>query len=198
MWLITWYANWWQPKPRDVSKDNTYSCGILLGGFASPDENNNGYFNATSDRFIQIVKLYQQKKIQHILISGGNGKRSNKDFTEGDWVRKELHEMGIPDSVILYEDKSNNTAENAANTKKLLDTAGLKAPYLLVTSAYHMPRASLIFKNAGVKTVSFPCNYTVGNAGYHLDGIIPSPENLLSWDKYLKESAAYVIYKIKG
>jgi vancomycin permeability regulator SanA len=51
-----------------------------LGGFASPDENNQGYFNQSSDRFIQTLKLYQTHTIQHILISGGNGKKKAKHF----------------------------------------------------------------------------------------------------------------------
>jgi uncharacterized SAM-binding protein YcdF (DUF218 family) len=198
IWLVTLYANWWQPKPRDVSKDSTYSCAILLGGFASPDPNNNGYFNATADRFIQAVKLYKQQKIQHILISGGNGKLSNKDFSEAAWVHGELNSFGVPDSAILFEDRSNNTADNAANTKKLLDSAQLKPPYLLITSAHHIPRATLIFKNAGINTVAYPCCYVAGNDGYHLNGIIPSPEVLFRWGNYLKETAGYLIYKVKG
>src|SRR5258708_6555097 len=85
--LLTAYARLWQPAPRDVAADAPYSCAILLGGFGSPDVNDNGYFNMTADRFIQAVKLYKMGKIKHILINGGNGKLKNKGFNEGEWVK---------------------------------------------------------------------------------------------------------------
>ena len=195
-WLISGYAKFWQPKPRDISKDSSYSCGILLGGFASPDENDNGYFNSTADRFIQAVKLYKLGKIRYILINGGNGKLTNEDFNEGKWTKGELITMGIPDSVILFEDRSSNTAENAINAKKILDAAGLPPPYLLITSAQHMPRAGLLFKNAGLSTVAFPCSYTLGRENNRFWGIIPKFNVLFSWESYLKETASYFIYKI--
>ena len=66
--------------------------------------------------------------------------------------------MGIPDSVIFVEDRSNDTFDNAVYAKQILDSLQLSPPYLLITSAHHIPRASLIFKNAGVITAPFPCN----------------------------------------
>ncbi|UEG50897.1 YdcF family protein [Ferruginibacter lapsinanis] len=198
IWLLTAYAKFWQPAPRDVSKDSSYSCGILLGGFASPDENEKGYFNGSSDRFIQTVKLYKLGKIKHIFINGGNGKINVKNFNEGEWVKGELNAMGIPDTAILYEDKSANTTENAINSKKILDSAKLAPPYLLITSAFHVPRASLLFNKAGVNTVAFPCSYGAGRENYRASGILPQPEVLIRWDFYIKETVGYLIYKIKG
>src|SRR2546428_576834 len=79
-WLLNSYAKHWQPWPKDISKESPFSCAILLGGFGSPDMEGCGYFNSTSDRFIQAVKLYETGKIQHILISGGNGRTTKKEF----------------------------------------------------------------------------------------------------------------------
>ena len=196
-WLLNWYAIKWQPQPRDISADKPYSCAILLGGFASPDANDEGYFNSSSDRFIQAVKVYKMGKAQHIIVCGGNGKIKKKAFNEAAWTKGELNTFGIPDSAILFEDRSANTADNAVNAKRMLDSIGLRPPYLLITSAYHMPRASLIFKKAGVDVIAFPGNYIAGKDGYTLDGIIPSVNVLLTWDFYLKETAGYFIYSIK-
>jgi uncharacterized SAM-binding protein YcdF (DUF218 family) len=196
--LMNEYAKWWQPKPRDISKDNTYSCAIVLGGFGSPDANDSGYFNSSSDRFIQTLKLYKLGKIQHILISGGNGKLKKKAFSEADFVKNEFITMGVPDSVILQEDRSNNTSDNVKWAKKLLDSVHLKPPYLLVTSAYHIPRAAELFKHAGLNIVGFPCNYIAGKDSYDISSIIPRMDILLCWDFYLKETAGYCIYYFKG
>ena len=195
--LLNEYAKWWQPKPRDISKDNTYSCAILLGGFGSPDVDDNGYFNSTADRFIQAEKLYKLGKIQHIIIAGGNGKLKVKGFNEADWAKKEFITMGIPDSAILKEDKSKNTADNAVNAKNLIDSMHLKPPYLLVTSAHHLPRATLQFKQLGIDVVGFPCSYFAGKDNYDITSVIPRVDILLGWDSYLKETVGYLIYKIK-
>lgn len=196
--LLECYAKWWQPAPVTISKNASYSCGIVPGGFASPDALGNGYFNATADRFIQVEKLYKQGNISHILISGGNGKVNDASFREGAWVKDELIAMGIPDSVIFTEDRSNNTADNAAFAKQILDSLQLKPPYLLITSAQHIPRASLLFRNAGVLTKPFPCNYIAGRSSFGFSSLIPQPSVLLTWDFYLKETLAYLIYKVKG
>ena len=197
-WLLNWYAGKWQPSPGIINRNITYSCGIVPGGFASPDANGNGYFNATADRFIQAVKLFKVGEISHILISGGNGKVDKKSFREGAWTKNELITMGIPDSVIFVEDRSNNTSDNARFAKNILDSLQLKPPYLLITSAIHVPRASLLFRNAGVPVAPFPCNYFDGRSSFDFSSLIPSPSVLSSWNFYLKEAAGYLWYGFKG
>jgi len=193
--LLNWYAKTWQPKPVVLSPSAEYSCGIVPGGFASPDADANGYFNATADRFIQAVKLYKTGHIKHILISGGNGKENEKSFREAAWVRGELVSVGIPDSVIFTEDKSNNTKENAIYSKQILDSLHLTPPYLLITSAFHMSRAALVFKKAGVDVVPFPCNYNIGRGSFSPWDLIPTPSTLLGWDSFLKETVGYWWYR---
>lgn len=196
-WLLNWYAKQWQLAPASVNKNVIYSCGIVPGGFASPDADGNGYFNATADRFIQAEKLYKLGVIKHILISGGNGKAEDKDFREGAWVKGQLIIMGIPDSVIFVEDRSNDTFDNAFYAKQILDSFQLKPPYLLITSASHMRRATLLFKNAGLNTAAYPCNYVEGKNSFSFLSIVPQLSVLLGWELYLKETAAYLWYKFK-
>ncbi|HET7117649.1 MAG TPA: YdcF family protein [Hanamia sp.] len=195
--LFNLYVKNWQPKPVAISTLPVYSCGIVTGGFASPDAEANGYFNSASDRFIQAVKLFKVGKIKYLLISGGNGKEDEKSFREAAWVKSELQTFGIPDSVILIEDHSNNTKENAVNSKHLLDSLNLQPPFLLITSAYHIPRASLLFDKAGVHVDPFPCNYTAGRGSFSFWDLLPTPSTLFSWDDYLKETVGYWWYKIK-
>jgi uncharacterized SAM-binding protein YcdF (DUF218 family) len=196
-WLLDWYAKKWQPAPPSTNRNITYSCGIVPGGFASPDADGDGYFNATADRFIQAEKLYKLGIIKRLLISGGNGKVNNKNFREGAWVKGELTIMGIPDSAIFVEDRSNDTFDNAVYAKQILDSLQLNSPYLLITSASHVPRASLIFKNAGITTIAYPCNYVDGRSSLSFSSIVPQPSVLLGWEIYLKETAGYLWYKLK-
>jgi uncharacterized SAM-binding protein YcdF (DUF218 family) len=196
-WLLNVYARTWQPKPVLINTLSSYSCGIVPGGFASPDENSDGYFNAAADRFIQAVKLYRLGKIKHLLISGGNGKPGNNNFREAAWVKTQLIRFGVPDSVIFVEDRSDNTQDNAVNSKHLLDSLQFPPPYLLITSAFHLPRASLTFKKNGLAVDPFPCNYTEGMDSFSLDDLLPRPSVLLDWDRYLKETVGYLWYRVK-
>jgi uncharacterized SAM-binding protein YcdF (DUF218 family) len=196
-WLLDCYAKYWQPPPVAINKNVTYSCGIVPGGFASPDVDGNGYFNGSADRFIEAEKLYKLGTIRNILINGGNGKEMDKNFREGAYVKDQLVIMGIPDSVIFVEDESDNTADNARNAKRMLDSLQLKPPYLLITSAQHIPRASLLYKSAGMSVVEFPCTYIAGRNTFTLSSLLPTVSVLLTWDIYLKETAAYLFYKLK-
>jgi uncharacterized SAM-binding protein YcdF (DUF218 family) len=197
-WLISAYARLWNPRSINVITNRSYSCGIVLGGFGSPDENGDGYFNVGADRFIQALKLYKLGKIQHILISGGNGKDMDRNFKEGKWAKQQMMIMGVPANAIFCEDFSDNTAENATYTKRILDSALLQPPFLLITSDYHIPRATQIFKNVGITVVGYPCNYMEGRERFTFWGIIPKPENLFVWNIYLKETAGYFYYYLKG
>lgn len=195
-WLFNLYAKKWQPTPVAIDTSIQYSCGIVAGGFASPDANDNGYFNSAADRFIQVVKLYRLGIIKHILVSGGNGKTDDNHFREGAWVKGELKTFGVPDSVIFVEDQSNNTRENALHSKQILDAQHFQPPYLLITSAYHVPRAVFVFQKAGVPVVPFPCNYTAGRGSFSFWDLIPTPSVLMSWDPYIKETTGYWWYKL--
>lgn len=195
--LLNLYARWWQPKPVELSAAGNYTCGIVTGGFGSPDARGRGYFNISSDRFIQTLLLYQTGKISHILISGGNGKSDDASFREAHWAKKQFIAAGVPDSVIYTEDRSDNTADNAVNSKRLLDSLHFPPPYLLITSAFHMPRAKLIFERTGLHVIPYPCNYTDGRGPVTFSDFVPRPSSLLDWERYLKESFAYLWYKVR-
>ena len=80
----------------------------------------------------------------------------------------------------------------------MLDAVKLQPPYLLITSAHHIPRATVLFKNAGINTVPYPCSYIAGRENYRLSGIIPQIEVLMRWEFYIKETGGYWMYKLKG
>ncbi|HVZ97753.1 MAG TPA: YdcF family protein [Chitinophagaceae bacterium] len=195
-WILDWVASRWQPEPVLHSGLKKYSCGIVLGGFGSPDANGNGYFNENGDRFIEAEKMYKLGIIQHILISGGNGKTDDATFREAEWAKNEFKSLGIPDSAIFIEDRSKDTQDNAAYAKKITDSLNFAPPYLLITSAIHMPRAALIFGNAGIPVQPFPCSYTAGRGRFEFSAILPQAFVLTAWDHLLKEMTGYIWYSL--
>jgi len=73
-----------------------------------------------------------------------------------------------------------------------LDSAKLKPPYLLVTSAFHMRRSLMIFKKAGMDVIPYPANYIVRRKAVISD-LVPSAEPLFYWTFYIKEVVGYVV-----
>jgi uncharacterized SAM-binding protein YcdF (DUF218 family) len=193
-WLCNWFAHTWEWPATNLPENAHYSCAIVLGGFVSQINDKDGRFNHASDRFIEGVRLVATGKASHILISGGNGNFNPGQFSEGEWVRGQLKQLHFADSTILIEGKSRNTLENAKYSAALLKQSGLKPPYLLVTSGYHMRRAMHIFKNAGVNVEAYPCDFISGDVGRPgFADMIPNFEALTWWNTTIKEEWGYLV-----
>jgi uncharacterized SAM-binding protein YcdF (DUF218 family) len=192
--FLNLFANLWRYPYTELPAGKTYSCVIVLGGFSGTGGPDGGHFNTNSDRFIQGVKLKETGQASHILITSGNSSLMHqKDgFVEADWVQTQLKQFNIPDSAVLIENRSKNTIENAAFTKKLLESRHLKPPYLLVTSDFHMRRSMKIFQKQGLDVVPYPCNFFAGGR-FSFGEFIPDVNALWKWDVYIKELVGYMV-----
>jgi uncharacterized SAM-binding protein YcdF (DUF218 family) len=189
--------SFWDFKPYPPNDTTKYSCVVVLGGFSSGGGADGGHFNTSADRFIQGAKLMTTHQASHILISGGNGALVPNEFREATWVRTQLLKFNIPDSTILVESKSKNTVENARLSKVLLQQTHLPPPYLLVTSAFHMRRALMIFEKAGMPVIPYPCDYSYGKIEFSFNDFLPEANTLTRWEFYTKEVVGYVVNYFK-
>ena len=82
-----------------------------------------------------------------LLLSGGSLWTRP---TEAEQMRGVLSEWGVPDGAMILEDESRNTRENAVASLRLMQQRGLRRA-LLVTSAFHMPRALAIFQKEAAR-----------------------------------------------
>ncbi len=198
--LLNEFAKRWDAATVSLKNTANYSCALILGGFVSEDDTGNGYLNWAADRFIQGIKLKETGKVTHLLFTGGNANLlpDRFNFTEGNWISAELKAFHLPDSTILIEKRSRNTIENIQFSKAILEAKHLPPPYLLVTSAFHMRRALLICKKAGIKVVPYPCNYFAGKGSTNFGDFIPNAQTLSDWNIYLKELVGYVVTSIKN
>ncbi len=93
-----------------------------------------------SDRYWHAAKLYQEGKAGLIILAGGNV-FAQPDFKgEAFYAAQLLQDWGVPSPAIKIESESRNTEQNIGNISAWLSEQGI-ASVLLVTSAYHMPRA---------------------------------------------------------
>ena len=103
-----------------------------------------------------------------IVVSGGMGPEEN--ITEACAMKKYLIDKGVPENRIITENSSHSTYTNLVCSKELLDRHfdGCAYRVLLITSDYHIFRASLIAKrlgmncshlHSGIEWYTFPMRY---------------------------------------
>lgn len=189
----------WQAKSRELKQGEVYRAGILVGGFVQyNNRDGNAYFSASSDRFIQTLRLYKLGHIKKILLSGGSGKLFYAELKDADFAKAQLLQMGVPAADIIVENESRNSFENAQNSKKILDSLQIPGPYLLITSAMHTRRAAAVFAHCGLQVETYPANFTIMDFPQGIGAIIPSVNALNGWENLLKEVMGMAVYKITG
>lgn len=173
----------------DYPRAGKFDVGIVLGGFSGLNKRNNEIaFNWAGDRLFQAIALYKKGQIKQILLSGGSANLIDQKIKEADLAIQYLKLIGIPDSAIMIENHSRNTIENARYSLALIAKSKPKAKILVITSAWHIPRAKLIFdKQAKQKIEYYPTNFS-GDTEFDLsDIIIPNTSALGVWEMLFKE-----------
>jgi uncharacterized SAM-binding protein YcdF (DUF218 family) len=191
--------SWYQPMP--AAKAPRADAIILLGGALSlPLTPRIGpELTDASDRILYAAQLYKAGRAPLILVTGGNVfKQDEKVESEAYYISKLLQQWGIPESAILIETESRNTRQNALNSAKILDQNTVKSA-LLVTSAFHMPRAAATFKAVGLNVVPSPIDFAVVNYKRPvLLDYLPSAGALGGTTRALREHVGIFVYGLRG
>lgn len=189
----------WQTERPVLPEGKTYDAVILLSGMSKTDRHEQSYFSEEADRFIQAIKLYRRGNAKYIAVTGGGVGLFKHSKPEADFLQQELMLQGVPADKILKENISKNTYENAVFIKQKLDSLHLKPPFLLVTSAIHMPRAKAVFENARVQVIAYPGPFKeVNHKKSFADYTVPDASLLKEWRIFLKEIVGMWVYKITG
>ncbi|MEW6670585.1 MAG: YdcF family protein [Thermodesulfobacteriota bacterium] len=132
---------------------------ILLGGGINDEVADLTGVGSPSDeslaRLVTAVRLHHRLKAP-VIVSGG--KVYNHANSEAQVARRFLIDLGISPERIIIEDQSRDTFENALYSIKICERNNYRKP-ILITSAYHMKRALMNFKKAGMTVVPFPAAY---------------------------------------
>ncbi|MCF3638984.1 YdcF family protein [Rhizobium sp. TRM95111] len=175
-------------------------CIILLGGGieAAVIAGRGGFeINQAGDRFVETLRLARQHPAARILISGGDGSLSGNYPGDAEVVAGFLEDFGVPRSRVIEEAESRTTFENVERTKGLLTEQNL-TNCLLLTSAFHMPRAIGLFRKAGIDVLPWPADYrTSGDVGFALDFTQPST-NAQLMTTALREWLGLLAYYLAG
>ncbi|KQR91497.1 hypothetical protein ASG01_14100 [Chryseobacterium sp. Leaf180] len=96
------------------------------------------------------VELYQKKRVKKIIVSGGLGKEG---FYEGSKMKEFLLTKKIPDSVIIVDNKGNNTRLTVDNVLKIQKKFPFKG-LIVVSQYFHVTRTKKLFREKGFDNVS--------------------------------------------
>jgi len=132
-----------------------------------------------------------------LIFTGGTGTLLYDGPTEGELARRLYASLGIAADRITIEEESRDTAENAVLTRPLADPKP-GDHWLLVTSAYHMPRAIGTFRRVGFAVEAYPVDYRTRGIE---DLARPFPslgEGLRRGDTAMREWIGLVMYRLAG
>jgi len=136
---------------------------VILGGTFNTDIMAERQVLTVSDsmeRILEGLRLMQRHPLAIPVFSGGEGRLLEKGRPEAKLVARWLRRSPYDHTRFMFEDQSRNTQENAQFTMEMMNP-GPQEIWVVVTSAYHMPRAMAAFKaqNWPGRVVAWPTDY---------------------------------------
>jgi uncharacterized SAM-binding protein YcdF (DUF218 family) len=177
-WMITALENRF-PVVRELPP---HIDGVIaLGGVANQIVTNARGQVAISDaveRLTALASIGRQFPDTRLVFSGGSGLLFHQEIKEGDILAPFLADIGLDPNRVEIESGARNTYENAIITREFAAPAP-EETWVLITSAFHMPRAVGCFRKAGWTVLPYPVDFkSTGQYGPFLD--IPNFSGRLS------------------
>lgn len=174
---------------------------IVLGGSIDPElsvAHGRAALTHAADRMIAAAILARRYPNARIVFTGGNANLVSDDTAkEADYALSLFESLGIPKERLTMERRSRNTQENAEFSKALINPKQGER-WLLVTSAYHMPRSVGLFRKAGFAVEPYPVDWRVGNAANLLTFSAVASEGLERTDIAVREWIGLTAYWVTG
>ena len=172
---------------------------IVLGGSINTDlssAHNTPVVSGAGDRIFATLELARRYPNARIVFTGGNANLLATDAKEADYAAQLLENLGLPKERLIIERESRNTYENAVFTKQLV-AAKPGERWLLVTSAFHMPRSVGIFRKAGFDVEAYPVDWrAVGPSSLYTFSKM-GVEGLSRTDVAVREWIGLVVYRLR-
>lgn len=186
------------PRPSQVEG---YDGIIVLGGAVDTivtGGRGDTALTTSGERITIAARLAGQLPDARVIHSGGKGVIVSSQATEAEGASRLFEDFGIQSDRIVLEDASRNTLQNAVFTKKLVNPDPDQT-WLLVTSAYHMPRAMGVFKQAGwTGLTAYPVDYRTRGEEDRTLGFSGVSKGLRRFDIAFKEWIGLFVYRITG
>jgi uncharacterized SAM-binding protein YcdF (DUF218 family) len=137
---------------------------IVLGGSIDADlseAHGGAVVRGAADRIIAAATLARRYPNARVLFTGGSPNLVSNDAREADYAGALFESLGVAKTRLIMERSSRNTQENAEFSKAMVEPKSGER-WLLVTSAFHMPRSVGLFRKAGFNVEPYPVDWRVG------------------------------------
>lgn len=186
--------------PRPTLPEEAPTGIIVLGGAIDTGLSTlygDAEFVDGAERLVATAALARRYPSARIIISGGQGDGTGPDRPEADVTADLLEAWGISRSRMVLERASRNTRENAVMSYDIVEPARTDR-WILVTSAFHMPRAIGCFRAAGwTGLTGYPVDYR-GFRDAPLLGGQTAAQGLELLDGAVKEWIGLAAYRFGG
>ena len=175
----------------------TANAVVVLSGMVRTIKTKNGLdyeWNEAVDRIFAGVELFRANKATTLILTGGKLPWS-VGIPESEYLRDIAIKFGVPEKNILLTENVENTDQEARAIKKLFFIDNPKI--ILVTSAFHMPRAQTVFEAANINVIPFPVDFRNGARKITIMSFIPSAGSFASTSFFVREMIGRAYYKIK-
>jgi uncharacterized SAM-binding protein YcdF (DUF218 family) len=172
---------------------------IVLGGALSPDVSaarGTAVLNEAAERLTATVELARRYPNARIIFSGGSATLTAGP-AEAAVALRLFEGLGVSAGRVVAEDRSRNTVENALFSKAIAQPAPAER-WLLVTSAYHMPRSIGIFRKAGFAVEAYPVDWRTRGAVDTLRPFGTLGGGLQRADTAVREWVGLLVYWLTG
>jgi uncharacterized SAM-binding protein YcdF (DUF218 family) len=188
--------------PRPGTLDPAPDGIIILGGALNPDlgASRPDYYSTDdgSERLTEVPRLARLYPNARIIYTGGPSAALPGALNEAQAARKLLIDLGVPADRITLEEHSLTTWENAVMTRAIINPAP-DSHWLLVTSAFHIPRSVGTFRKAGWPgIIAYPTDYRLPDPRYGLPFRRAAIENLDLFETAAKEWYGLLGYWLGG
>lgn len=169
---------------------------VILGGGYTWDPQwapSSNLINNSLPRLNEGIRLWRANPGSKLIFTGAAAKTNPVSTAEAG--ARVAESLGVPRSEIITLDSPKDTEEEAAAVKKAIGDA----PFLLVTSASHLPRAMIFFRHVGLHPLPAPANQLAINAPLNpWEKVIPSPVWLMHSDRVGYETLGRIWQWLKG
>jgi uncharacterized SAM-binding protein YcdF (DUF218 family) len=182
------------PAPEDLQTCEAY---IVLGGGVYDGANDLfGKETLSADSTSRLVAAYALYQVvrKPVIVSGGPAYPD--EVPESEIARRFLVRLGVRSEDIAVESRSRDTYENALYTGELCSGRGIDR-IVLVTSAYHLKRAALLFSRYFKDITPFPADFRISRGPARLRDFFPDIGSLHGTSIALREALGILFYKIK-
>ena len=176
------------PRYKETGGGEGIDKIVVMAGYAADE----AYYPLSSKvngaalfRLVEAFDLWLRDRSRQVVITGAG---SVPEIMQSVLVR-----LGVPSSQIVVEKVSSSSDASAAHVRAIVG----ERPFLLVTSAGHMPRAMKIFRRVGTHPLPAPTDFMVSREPFQA-GFMPSAQHFYFSELAVHEFMAMALYRLKG